>query len=71
MSTEIKFLVPRQGLKIPVPGKRRYLAESGERVRVDTYWRRRIEAQDVTVRPEPQAAEVVDKKSTKPSPKES
>lgn len=70
MSTEIKFLVPRQGLKIPVPGKRRYLAESGERMRIDTYWRRRIEAQDVSERAEPAPVEA-DKKTTKPSPKES
>jgi len=35
------------GLKVGVPGQRRYLAEQGEPMAMTTYWRRRLIAGDV------------------------
>lgn len=70
----IKKLAPARGLRIPVPGKRRYLADEGERVRIDTYWQRRIDAGDVVEVAEtsdaPIDGEASTKKTTKTAPKE-
>jgi hypothetical protein len=49
----ILFLVPRAGALIPIPGERRMLAATGERVRVDRYWQRRLAEGDVAESAQP------------------
>jgi hypothetical protein len=46
--TKTKVIKPaKPGLKVGVPGLRRYLAEQGEPMPMTTYWRRRLIAGDV------------------------
>ena len=45
----IETLVPREGKHIPVPGRRAPLAATGERMRLTTYWQRRLAEGDVTI----------------------
>ncbi len=40
-------LKPKDGLKIPMPGRKKFLDAAGEKVSMSTYWRRLISSGDV------------------------
>lgn len=43
------ILKPKKGYKIRRPDTKTFLAESGEKIKLDSFWRRRIKDGDVEV----------------------
>lgn len=41
------FIKPKQGFKIPVPGRKFFLSEDGEDMPPNTYWKRLLLSGDV------------------------